>query len=531
MATEKKKKARGKIDATGRWVIFATVSASSMAFIMQSALGPAQPAFQINLGASGADLLWIFNAYNLLVSAFLLLGGSLGDRYGRKRIYAIGIVIFALACAACGFAPNVELLIAFRAVQGLGGALMIPGSLALISAYFDDNTRGVAIGTWSSFTTGASLLAPALGGVLVDLGYWRLIFFLCLPLAAAALFALYRFVPESMDDDAPRGLDISGTILIALSLAGMVYGATEIGRTQAYASPLYLGALIGGIVGLGLFFWVEMRSKHPLVPPKLFKSRTFTGVNILTLLLYGALAGALQFFPLNLIQIQGYSATIAGVAVIPMTILLMVMSPWAGRLVDNYGPRIPLIVGPFITGTGFAVLAIPGVTSGVTAYFWTFLPGLALMGLGMGLTVAPLTTAALGSVPQHNSGVASGVNNLMSRASGVLAIAILGGVMLVSFTNALTIRVNDLPIADESQAVMIDDAGNLAETTIPDTLGEDDTEATEMAVRQAFVVSFRIVMLIGAVMAWLSAAIAWYFVEEELAPPPELMKKAQIDAS
>lgn len=525
----KRKNDKAQIDATGRWVLVATISASSMAFFMQSALNIAIPTIQTDLGASGADAIWIVNVYQLVLSALLLVGGSLGDHYGRKRVYSIGIGIFVVASIACGFAPTSEILIAARAVQGIGGAMMVPGSLAIISAYFDSGTRGRAIGLWSAIVTAASALAPVLGGVLADIGLWRLILFVVAPFGLASLWALIQHVPESRDEEAPPQLDYLGGVLIILALGGIVFGATEIGRTSNFTDPTSLIAIIVGFVALGLFIVVEQRSDHPLVSLKLFQSRTFTGVNLQTLILYGALAGAITFLPWNLQQIQGYSATVAGFAGLPISILLTIMSGWAGSLVDRVGPRPPLIIGPTIVGFGFAALAIPGVTTGPSQYFVTFLPGILLIGFGMGVTVAPLTTTALGSVPQHNSGVASAINNLMSRASGSLAVALMGGLMLGSFTTMVmdfSVEANLPPEAEQTLIVNSQDLGN---TQVPANLSESQTATVENAINWAFVQTFRIIVLITAVLCWLSALVAAWLIEPELAPPPELLKEAASD--
>ncbi len=535
-----------RIDATGVWILFATISASSMGFIAQSALNPTLPAIQNELDASGADLLWIVNAYQLMVGALILVGGSLGDYYGRKRVYMIGIVLFTVASIACGLAPTTALLIVARAVQGIGGALMIPGSLAIISAYFDGKARGTAIGAWSSFTTMTSVAAPTLGGFLADQGLWRLVFFINVPLALAALVALVMHVPESKDDDAPDQLDYTGAALVTLGLAGIVYGFTEIGRVgidDGLGNPLLVGALLGGFVGLAAFVYVQARSDHPLMSLKLFKSRTFSGANLLTLLLYGALSGALFFLPLNFIQVQGYSATAYGLANLPFSILLVLLSPWAGRLVETVGPRLPLIVGPTLVGFAFVGLAIPGMTDTSNqiggffpvSYFTTYFPPLVLFGLGMGVTVAPLTTTVMGSVPQHNAGTASGINNAMSRASGVLAVAILGGIALVVFTNTLLDDLSDQRLSEQTQAELETRAEDLAGTRLPYTLVNDFSlvkiERTRTAIDRSFIETFRILMLIAAGMCWTSAGLAAAFIAKELEPPEELIREAETPAA
>lgn len=509
-----------KRDGVGFWVLFATVLASSMAFINQSALNVALPAIQRELDASGADLLWIVNAFQLFLGALLLVGGALGDRFGRKRVFMIGIAIYTVGSALCGLAPTAEILIITRALQGLGGALTVPGSLAIITAYFDGKQRGQAIGTWSSFTTMASVAAPILGGFLADIGAWRGIFYITIPLALAALWALWRYVPESRDDEAPERLDYLGAVLITLGLAGIVYGATEIGRVgpEGLGDPRLLAFIIAGLIALVLFVWVEYRSDHPLMRLRLFRSRTFSGANLLTLLLYGALGGALFFLPLNLVQVQGYSATLAGLVLLPFSILLTVMSPWAGGLVDKYGPRLPLTIGPILVGFGYLALALVGQTSGPESYWTTYFPGAVLLGLGMGVTVAPLTTSVMGSVPRHSAGVASGVNNAVSRSAGVLAVAIFGGIALIAFTERLEIQANAIDMSAESRQMLLANAGDLAEVPIPDDLTRVSADQVQQAIDNAFVSTFKIIMLIGAVVCWLSGILSWFFIEKRLEP-------------
>jgi EmrB/QacA subfamily drug resistance transporter len=517
----------GVISRTGWWVIFATISGSAMVFIMQSALNVALPAIQNDFAASGADQVWIVNSYQLLLAALLLLGGSLGDLYGRKRIYIIGILIFTLASVISGFASNTQILIGARALQGIGGALMVPGSLAIVSAYFDDSIRGKAIGIWSSATIAASLFAPLLGGFLADAGLWRFIFFLTVPIAAIALYALITHVPESHDEDAPPGIDYAGAILIALALIGIVYGTTEIGRGGEFRfdDPLIIGSIIGGIIALFLFIYVESRSSHPMLPLKLFQSRSFSGVNLQTFFLYGSLGVFFFFVPLNLQQIQGYSATIAGLSGLPVIILMIFMSPWAGGLIDRVGPRPPLIMGSIIVGFGYIALALPGVTNGVSDYWFTYFPGLIILGIGLGIIVAPLTTTALGSVPQHNAGVASAVNNLMSRASGTVATAILGGVALITFANVLQTNIIDIPILPENEILLIENSKEFSGTQVPESMEDTETiSEVESAIDWAFVYVFRMMAIIAAIMSWISAAIAAVMIEPRLDAHNELDK-------
>lgn len=508
------------IDNTGRWVLFATISAASMAFIGGSALNVAIPTIQQDLGADAADMLWVVNAYALPLGALLLVGGSLGDHYGRKLVYMIGIVLFGIASLLCGIAPTTELLILARGLQGIGGALMVPGSLAIISAYFDSKTRGQAIGTWAAFTTMTSVLGPLLGGLFADIGLWRAVFLINLPLGAAAIYALVTHVPESKDENAPSQLDIIGAVIVTLSLFGIVYGATEIGRAGADGLTRLdlIVPFVAGLLGVVAFVYVEWVSDHPMIQLSLFCSRTFSGANLLTLFLYGALGIALLFLPLNLVQIQGYSASGAGLATLPFMFLLVVLSRWAGGLVDRFGPRPPLTIGPFIVGIGFLLLVLPGITDGPSTYFTTFFPGLFVFGLGMGITVSPLTTSVMGSVPQDSAGVASGINNTMSRASGVLATAILGGLALVFFADTLMANATVQELPDETQAVIEASAGDLAETQIPDDLDAATQVEVQRAVDEAFVATYNLLMIICAGMSFLSAALAFLFVEKTLQP-------------
>ena len=507
----------GRVAQTGNWVLFATILASSMAFIDGSALNVALPALQADLQAGGAELLWIVNAYAVLLAALLLVGGSLGDRLGRKRVFMAGIMVFAAASLACGVAPTTGMLIAARAVQGIGGAFMVPGSLALISASFGADRRGRAIGTWSSFSTITTIIGPALGGFLAQAGLWRAIFFINLPLAVMALAALASKIPESRDESAPARLDYWGALLVTCGLAGITYGFIE-APARGWGAPQILVTLIGGAAALIAFVFVEARSDHPMVPLGLFRSRTFSGTNIITLFLYGALSGTLFFLPLNLIQVQGYDPALAGFASLPALLLLTGLSRWAGGLIDRFGPRLPLTVGPAIAGVGLALFVLPGITGGPRDYWTSFFPAITVFGLGMAITVAPLTTAVMGSVPSHRAGVASGVNNAVSRAAGVLAIAVFGAIALLTFGSALAARTSSLDLPAQARAALQTQAANLGNAHPPSGLAPDTAGAVTAAIKLAFVDMFRRIVLIGAGLAWLSALLAAFTVESRLVP-------------
>lgn len=499
--------AHAPADRTGFWVLFASILASSMAFIDGSALSVALPALQADLQASGADLLWVVNAYALVLAALLLVGGALGDRYGRKRVFMSGIILFALASLACGLAPTAGVLIGARAVQGVGGALMVPGSLTLITAFFDDSTRGRAIGTWSSFSTITTILGPGLGGVLAGAGLWRMVFFINLPLAALALWVLARSVPESRDAEAPRHLDMAGAILATLGLAGLTYGLIE-APGRGWGDATVLISLVVGVVALALFVVVEARSPDAMMPLRLFRSRVFSATNLLTLFLYAALAGLLFFLPLNLIQVQGYPEAAAGLASLPMVLCLALLSRWAGGLTDRFGPRLPLTVGPALAGVGFLVLGLVGLTPGPQSYWWTFFPGLCLLGLGMAITVVPLTTAVMGAVESSHAGVASGVNNAVSRAAGVLAIATMGALALAVFAGNLDDAAVRLDLDAASRAALVAQAPQLGAAQPPPGLGAEPAAAVGNAIRQAFADTFRVLGFVAAALAWTSALVA-----------------------
>lgn len=407
--------------ARGRWVLFATVLGSAIAFIDATVVTIALPTIAEDLDATTADLQWTVNAYALTLAAFLLLGGSLGDRFGRRKVFLVGVVWFAVASLLCAVAPTIGALNAARALQGVGGALLTPGSLAILQSTFSGPDRGRAIGAWSGLGGIAGAVAPFLGGWIVQVTTWRWIFGINLPLAAVVVAVTMRHVPESADASAVKKLDVAGTVLGALGLAGLTYGFTawtESGTPDA----LVVGALAFGVVAMVAFLVVESRASAPLLPPALFRWRPFAGTNAATLLIYAAISGLFFFLVVTLQVVAGYSPLAAGLAPLPVTVLMLLLSPRAGALSTIMGPKIPMTVGPLVCAVGAVMLSGIGPDE---PYLTHVLPGILVFGLGLSATVAPLTTTALAAAPDHLAGVASGVNNAVARVAGLLAIAVL----------------------------------------------------------------------------------------------------------
>src|SRR6266850_3256966 len=385
-----------------RWTLAATILASSMTFIDGTVVNVALPALQADLHATISEVQWVVEAYALFLGALILAGGSLGDQMGRKRVFLLGVALFTAASILCGIAASARALIMARALQGMGAAFLVPGSLAIISATFDDADRGRAIGTWSGFSAITTAIGPVLGGWLIEHVSWRAVFFINLPLALVVILISNRHIAETRDRESTR-VDWFGAILAAFGLGALVYGLIESSQT-GFNDRSVTAALTAGVVVLILFLFAESRLSQPMLSLTLFRSRTFAGTNLLTFLLYAALSGTLFFLPLNLIQVQHYSPTAAGAALLPFILIVSVLSRWSGGLVARYGPRLPLIVGPVITTVGYLLFLVPGLHG---SYWTTFFPPMVLLGLGMAVSVAPLTTTVMNSVAQNRAGIAS----------------------------------------------------------------------------------------------------------------------------
>jgi EmrB/QacA subfamily drug resistance transporter len=480
-----------------------------MAFIDGTVVNVALPALQKNLDATVLDVQWVVESYALFLAALLLAGGSMGDRFGRRRIFCSGVALFTLASIGCGLAQSIGQLIAARAIQGVAGALLVPGSLAIISASFDETRRGQAIGTWSGFTAITAGIGPVIGGWLIEHASWRAVFFINVPLALVVLLIALLHVPESSDDDADTTLDWPGAALATLGLGALVYGLIE-SSSLGFGHLLVLATLIGGALSLAVFFVVEARAAHPMLPLTLFRSRNFSGAKLLTFFLYTALGGSMFFFPLNLIQVQGYSATAAGAAWLPFIVILFLLSRWSGGLVQRYGAKLPLVVGPAIVALAYGLFMIPAVGG---SYWATFFPAMVVLGVGMAVSVAPLTTTVMNAVPQQRAGVASGVNNAVSRIAGLLGIALLGIVVVHSFNRELDRRLAPLELAPEVRRSIDEQRVRLAGAEIPFDIDEPTRVALKQAIDESFVFAFRLVMLTALGLALGSASVAFTLIE------------------
>ncbi len=474
-----------------------------MAFIDGTVVNVALPALQTSLNATAVDIQWVIESYSLLLSALLLIGGSLGDHYGRRRVFVAGVTLFAFASAWCGLAPDIHQLIVARAAQGLGAALLVPGSLAIISSSFPENERGRAIGTWSGLSAITTAIGPVIGGWLIEHVSWRAVFFINIPIALLIiLISLWR-VPESSDKESV-GLDWLGAILGALGLGALVYGLIESSRL-GFGDRSVQWALVGAAGLLALFLIIEGRVSNPMLPLTLFRSRTFSGANVLTFLLYAALGGTLFFLPLNLIQVQHYSATAAGAALLPFILIISFLSRWSGGLVARYGPKLPLVVGPLIAAFGYALFMMPGVDG---SYWTTFFPPMVLLGLGMAVSVAPLTTTVMSSVAQNRVGIASGINNAVARTAGLIAIAVLGILMLHVFKSGLDQRLSNWKLPESASRSLQAQSIKLAAMAVSGDQDPGTRQVIRRAIDESFVSGFRIVMAIGAALAIASAGTA-----------------------
>src|SRR5262245_23441099 len=486
-----------------RWTLVATILASAMTFIDGTVVNVALPVLQAGLNATITDVQWVIEAYALFLGALILVGGSLGDQFGRKRVFPIGGVSFTAASILCGLAMSPRLLIVGRALQGIGAAFLVPGSLAIISATFDEAERGRAIGTWSGFSAITTAIGPVTGGWLIEHVSWRAVFFLNVPFAAAVVLLSHRFMDESRDPSRGARIDWAGAALAVSGLGGIVFGLLE-WPARGARDPVVVSTLALGIVFLVLLLLVERRVSNPMLPLTLFGSRIFSLANLLTLLLYAAVGVMMFLVPMNLIQVQRYSPTEAGAALLPFALIMFALSRWSGGLVKRVGPRLPLTLGPTVAAIGFGLYARPGIGG---SYWVTFFPAVLVLAVGMAITVAPLTTTVMTAVDPSHAGVASGINNAVARVAGLLAIAVFGVMLVRTFNSRVAPQLDALHLSPAARAGIDRELPKMAGAELPadSSLESRQRDDVRRAIDTAFVSAFRLVM-IGAAALALAAA-------------------------
>ncbi len=501
----------------GKLILFATVLASGMSFLDGTVVNIAIPIIQSKFHANLIDMQWIINGYSLMLSALILISGALGDRFGRKRIFLYGITLFILASFLCSIAQTTTQLIIYRALEGIGAAMMIPGSLSIINVAFREQERGKVIGLWSGCAGAIAALGPFLGGWLVQTLGWQSIFYINIPLGLLALFITVRFVPESKNQDA-KNIDLFGTICILVSLLGIVYGLIN-GPTFGWMNWSIITSLIGGFIFFILFILIEKNAQEPLVPFSLFKSPLVIGANIATTFLYFALNGVIFFLVLNFQQIQKYSPIMAGLGLLPTILLITFLSGPAGAVADKIGPRLPMIIGPLLVSVGMLLFIFPGLHAN---YFLQYLPGLILFGVGMAIVIAPLTKSAL-AVDRRYSGAASGVNNAIARIAGLLAVALLGAIILTLFLHRLDYQLQTSGLNISQQNEIRSQGSKLGGIEIPKDFSSQATAIAYNVIDTSFIFGFRWIIGIAAFLAFLSVVVSYITIDN-----PRYRKKASV---
>jgi EmrB/QacA subfamily drug resistance transporter len=494
--------------ASRPWVIAATSLGSGMAFLDSTVLNVALPAVQTDLGASAHDVQWIYGAFALMLSALLLVGGTLGDRYGRRRAFVLGAAVFAAASVWCALAPGPGHLVAARALQGVGGALLVPASLAIVGASFEGKLRAKAIGAWAALSGTAMAVGPVLGGWLVEAVSWRAAFLIVPALATVAVPIALWHVPESRDPQARRP-DLAGALLATGGLAGLVYGLIE-SSASGFGDPAVLAALILGVLALAAFVLVERRGKDPMVPLSLFRSGKFGGANLVTLLFYMALTGSLYLLPFLMMHVHGHSAFVAGSVFLPFVAMAFLIGRLSARICARFGTRVPLVVASLAVAAGLLLFALPGAEHG--SYWTSFFPAMVVQGFGMALAITPLTAAALGSVESARSGLASGVNNAVTRIAGLLAVAVLGMIVYATFSANLDARLEGLDLPRAVRSELEAAKADLGAAEAPEGVDARTEARIERAIEESYVAGFRAVMLVSAGLALASALAATLLV-------------------
>ncbi|MGA9372484.1 MAG: MFS transporter [Solirubrobacterales bacterium] len=487
-----------------RWTIIATIMGSTVVFLDATVVNVALPALSNDLGVGLAAQQWVVEAYLLALVSLLLVGGSLGDQFGRRRIFILGLGLFGVTSILCAIAPSTGILIGARALQGFAGALLVPGSLAILAATFEGEERGRAVGTWTAWTGIATVLGPAGGGALVEAFSWRAIFWVNVPLIVLTMLLAQRSVRESVNPDADRHIDGLGILASAVGL-GLPVMALIQQPTHGWGDPMVYGSLIAGIAIFAFFLVWESRYRHAMLDLSLFKVRNFSITNIETLVVYAGLIGAFFFITLFLQQTAGYTAIEAGLATTPVSLILFGLSPRFGRLSTAVGPRLPMSVGPIVGGIGLLLMMRVGSDPN---YVTEVLPAILVFGLGLSATVAPLTATALNSVPEHQVGVASGINNGVSRIAGLLAIAILGALIAGSFTSTIDDNLTGSQLSPQAQRAV--SKAKDKPLGAADTAGLAATEAATVgdAVTDASTKSFHLGLAAGGILMIIGGVIA-----------------------
>jgi len=494
---------------TQRWTLVAAILASASVFLSSSVVNVALPTIDRALQAGFSGLQWIVDGYLLTLASLLILGGALGDRLGRRRIMLIGLFGFAVSLIFCGLAPSIEWLVAWRVVQGVAGALMVPESLALIrSVYPDPEERGSAIGNWSGWSGIATVIGPLIGGWMVTALSWRWVFFLNLPFLGVAAWLLLAFVPESKEQDQPARLDVGGAILVTLGLAGLAYGLIE-GPVVGWNRASVVASLVAGLLALVAFPLVEARVSNPMVPLEMFRSPNFSGANLTTLGVYAALQGTSFMLVLYVQNIMGYSPLVSGLILAPVSLLLLLLSPWMGRLAGRHGPRWFMTIGPLVTGLGLALLTLLQPDSSV---WLELLPMIVVFGVGMGITVAPLTNTVMSSVADRHASIAAAFNNMVSRVAGLLAVAVLGVLVASTFQEAIQAQLESVSLSSS----MTEKLRTIAQNPTSGAGQAQLSQPARQVYEDAFTVSFRWAMGFSAALAGLGGVLAFFTIRSNL---------------
>lgn len=493
-------------------VILIAVLGTSMVNIDTTAMNIALPSIQQALDVDIGGVQWIIDINLLTISTLLLISGMLGDRYGRVRVTMIGALIFSAASFACGLAPSFGFLLVARTVQGLGGALLTPGGLAIINATVAPERRGRVVGRWITFTTTVIALGPLLGGWLVDNASWRLIFFINVPLGIICYIVASRFIPESRDEETTNvHLDWPGAIALIAGLGGLLFGLIE-GSRLGWTSPIIIGMFVLSLIGVLAFVYIEAHSPNPMMPLHFFKNRAFTGINLLTITYFMAFGGTLFFLTLNLLQAQGFTAFAAGLSILPITLSIFTLSTPMGALTDRWGAKPLLIAGILVTTSGLFMFARLGIEEN---YWVSFFPATLLFGIGVAIVIVPMTIVLLGALPSRFSGIASASNYAATRIGNMLAIAIFGAVILSLFQRSLGTRIGTLPLDTDAQAYILNESRNLGATMPPETLSPALTDLAITTIKQSFVDGFQGVMWVCVGLMVISLVITLVFIDSE----------------